>query len=144
MVLIRARPNSLWKGAYTPTKRVIPITEQFQYFLEEVKERFWGDLYQRTRLAWQQFLESASMQERSRYLGVKDYERTGGREYRNGFYRRKFVTLFGTLLIRVARTRGRSFLPGMERFQRRAPEVMMLSFSRPDEHTASCSGICAG
>lgn len=109
-------------------KKIIPITEQFQHFLEETKENFWGDLYQRTRLAWERFLQSVSLQERDRYLGVEEYERVEGkREHRNGFYKRKFATVFGTLKIRVARTRQRSFLPKeMERFQRRAPEVMML------------------
>jgi putative transposase len=109
-------------------RRVIPITEQFQHYLQEVKESFWGDLYQRTRLAWEKFLESVSLQERDRYLGVKDYERAERRSgYRNGFYTRKLVTVFGTLQIRVARARDRGFLPqALERFQRRAPEVMLL------------------
>jgi putative transposase len=107
--------------------KVTPITEQFQHFLAEVKEGFWGDLYGKTKLAWKQFLEEASRRERDGYLGVKDYERTGQREYRNGFYERAFVTIFGTLVLRIARVRERSFRPaGLERFQRRAPEVMML------------------
>jgi len=107
--------------------RLIPITEQFQHFVEEVKESFWGDLYRRTKLAWKQFLEEASRQERDRYLGVQDYERAGEREYRNGFYERSFVTIFGTLVLRIARTRTAGFLPGaVERFQRRASEVMLL------------------
>ncbi len=50
-----------------------------------------------------------------------------GREYRNGFYWREFVTRLGTLRLKVARTRKKSFLPkGVQRFQRRAEEVMML------------------
>jgi transposase-like protein len=37
------------------------------------------------------------------------------------------VTRFGTIRLRIARTRGKSFLPcGIERFQRRADEVAML------------------
>ena len=36
-------------------RRLIPITEQFQHYLEGVQESFWGDLYQRTRLAWEKF-----------------------------------------------------------------------------------------
>jgi len=107
--------------------KVTPITEQFQHFLAEVKESFWGDLYGKTKLAWKQFLEEVSRRERDLYLGVKDYERAGQREYRNGFYERAFVTIFGTLVLRIARVRERSFRPaGLERFQRRAPEVMML------------------
>ena len=90
--------------------RVIPITEQFQHFLEEVKEGFWGDLYGKTKLLWQGFWEEQSRRERDRFLGAKDHERVGKREYRNGFYERKFVTIFGTLVVKVARSRGQSFL----------------------------------
>jgi putative transposase len=59
---------------------------------------------------------------------VKDYERAEQRRgHRNGFYLRRLVTVFGTLRIRVARTRDRGFLPqALQRFQRRAPEVMLL------------------
>jgi putative transposase len=107
--------------------RVIPITEQFQHFLEEVREGFWGDLYGKTKLLWKGFWEEQSRRERDRFLGAKDHERVGEREHRNGFYQRRFVTIFGTLVVRVARSRGHGFLPaGLQRFQRRAPEVMML------------------
>ena len=42
-------------------------------------------------------------------------------------YERDFVTVLGTLRLRIARTRGQSFLPaGLEKFQRRAPEVSLL------------------
>jgi hypothetical protein len=37
--------KSLKKEAYTLMKRVIEWTEQFQHFVEEVKESFWGELY---------------------------------------------------------------------------------------------------
>jgi transposase-like protein len=108
-------------------ERVIPITEQFQHFVRDLKESFWGDLYKKTKLAWQQFLEEESCKERDRHLGVGDYVRAGEREYRNGFYRRAFVTVFGTLVLRIARTRRGSFRPrAIERFQRRAQEVMLL------------------
>ena len=107
--------------------RVIPITEQFQHFVEEVKESFWGDLYGKTKLAGKQFLEGVSRAERDGYLRVEDYERAGEREYRNGFYERSLVTIFGTLVLRIARTRTQSFLPrALGRFQRRAEEVMLL------------------
>jgi integrase/recombinase XerD len=47
--------------------------------------------------------------------------------YRNGFYVRDFVTRLGTLRLRIARAREQSFRPpGLERFQRRAEEVMLL------------------
>jgi len=107
--------------------RVIRVTEKFQHYVREVKECFWGDLYGQSKLAWKKFLEEESRKERDRYLGVEDYERAGEREYRNGFYERGFVTRFGTLGLRLARTRTRSFLPrAIERFQRRADEVMLL------------------
>jgi transposase-like protein len=51
----------------------------------------------------------------------------GRAEYRNGFYERSLVTIFGTLVLRIARTRRQSFLPrAIERFQGRAEEVMLL------------------
>lgn len=107
--------------------RVIPITEQFQHFVSEIKESFWGDLYGKTKLAWKGLLEEASREARDRYLCVDAYARAGEREYRNGFYERSFVTIFGTLVLRIARTRTGSFLPrGLQRFQRRAEEVMLL------------------
>ncbi len=37
--------------------KITPITEQFQHFLAEMKESFWGDLYGRTRQAWKQYFE---------------------------------------------------------------------------------------
>jgi putative transposase len=88
--------------------RIFRWTEQFQHFMEEVKESFWGDLYGQTKLAWKEFLEEQSRKERDRSVGVEDYERAGEkrRGYRNGFYVRDFVTRLGTLRLRVARSRG--------------------------------------
>jgi putative transposase len=49
------------------------------------------------------------------------------KDYRNGYYTRDFVTRFGTLRLRIARTRKRGFLPAvMKKFQRRAEEVALL------------------
>jgi putative transposase len=109
--------------------KIIPITEHFQHFLRDLKESFWGDVYGQTKLAWQGFLELESQRQRDRFSGWGRYERRSGkrRRYRNGYYARDFVTRFGTIRIRVARTRERSFLPcGIERFQRRAEEVALL------------------
>jgi putative transposase len=110
--------------------KIIPITEHFQHFLTEMKESFWGDVYGQTKLAWQGFLEMESQRQRDRFSGWGRYERRRGkqqRRYRNGYYERDFVTRFGTLRLRVARTREKSFLPrGIARFQRRADEVAML------------------
>ena len=93
-------------------RTLAPWTEQFQHFTTEVREQFWGDVYRHTREVWQASLERLSIEARDRYLGVQDYERVPGRaDSRNGFYERDLVTLFGTLRVRIARTRQRTFLP---------------------------------
>jgi putative transposase len=109
--------------------KVTPINEHFQHFLEEMKETFWGDLYGQTRQAWQRFFQLESERQRDRFTGWDWHERRGGkrRRYRNGYYERDFVTCFGTIRLRIARTRERSFLPsGLRRFQRRAEQVSLL------------------
>ena len=109
--------------------KIIPITEHFQHFLAEMKESFWGDVYGQTTAVWKQALEADSRRQRDRYAVREAYQRRRSRRqpYRNGYYERDFVTRFGTLRLRIARTRGRSFLPrGMEPFQRRADEVALL------------------
>jgi putative transposase len=109
--------------------KIIPITEHYQHFLAELKESFWGDLYGQTQLAWQRFFELQSERERDRFSEAGRYERRRGRRriYRNGYYERDFVTRFGTIRLRIARTRDKSFLPvGLRRFQRRAEEVSRL------------------
>lgn len=105
-----------------------PWTEQWQHFVTDVREEFWGDLTQQTRQTWADFLERLSVEARDQYLGVREYERSPGRaDARNGFYEREFVTRLGTLRLRVARTRRRAFLPaGLGRFERRAGEVLLL------------------
>jgi len=109
--------------------KIIPIDEHFQHFLSEMKESFWGDVYGQTRQAWQRFFELESERQRDRFSGWAPYQRRRGkrRDYRNGYYKRDFVTRFGTIRLRIARTREKSFLPvGLNRFQRRAEEVSLL------------------
>ena len=109
--------------------KITTITEHFQHFLADLKESFWGDLEMKTRLAWKQFLESESERMRGLYAGCETYERgpRAAGAYRNGYYERDFATRFGTLRLKIARTRGRGFLAaGLDKFQRRAPEVAML------------------
>ena len=103
-------------------RKVTEITEQFQHFVRDLQESFWGDLNGRAQLALQELLEQESRRQRDRYLCREEYERKEERkDYRNGSYQRDFVTRFGTLRLRIARVRGRSFLPqGMKQFQRRA------------------------
>jgi putative transposase len=109
--------------------KIVSIDERFQHFLADMKESFWGDLEGRTKLAWKHLFESESERLRDRYAVLDSYERgpRQARQYRNGFYERDFVTRFGTIRLRIARARGRSFLPpAIEKFQRRAPELAML------------------
>ena len=108
--------------------KIVSITEHFQHFLAEMKESFWGDVEQKTQLALKQVLEAESERMRDRYAVLDSYERgpRQTRQYRNGYYERDFVTRFGTIRLRIARARGKSFLPpAMEKFQRRAPELAL-------------------
>jgi hypothetical protein len=73
--------------------KIIPIDEHFQHFLAELKESFWGDLYGKTRQAWQRFFELESERRRGKQ-----------RRHRNSYYQRDFVTRFGTIRLRIART----------------------------------------
>ena len=109
--------------------KLTPMTDQFQHFLDEVKEDFWGDVYSKTKLVWKRYFETESQRQRDRYCGFGWYERGGQRkrEHRNGYYERDFVIRFGTLRLRIARSRNKNFLPkGLQRFQRRADEVTLL------------------
>jgi putative transposase len=109
--------------------KIIPITEHYQHFLKEMKDSFWGDLYGQAKLLWKEQLEEDSRRQRDRYAVREAYQRRNSRQqpYRNGYYERDFVTRLGTIRLRIARTRGKSFLPrGLERFQRRAEDVSML------------------
>jgi len=132
--------------------KIIPITEHFQHFLAEMKESFWGDLYGETRRAWQQFFELQSVRQRDRSSGWGRYERRRGkrRDYRNGYYERDFVTRFGTIRLRIARTRGNSFLPvGLRRFQHVSVRATHLSeeWNHPISRSSgelSRLKVCAG
>ena len=108
----------------------IRMTEQFEEFVKELKESFWGDLYGQTRLAWKKFWEAQSLRDRDSYMktGWYDQVEPGQRiDYRNGFYERDYVTRLGTIRLRIARTRGKNFLPaGLEKFERRAEDVAIL------------------
>ena len=110
-------------------RKIVSITEHFQHFVADLKESFWGDLEGRTKLAWKHLFESESERLRDRYAVWDSYERGPRRssQYRNGYYDRDFVTRFGTIRLKIARARGKGFLPpGLDKFQRRAPELAML------------------
>ena len=108
--------------------KVIPISEHFQHFVEELKDSFWGDLQGEAQRTAKRFFERLSEQQRDRYMGDARYVRSAKRkDHRNGYYLRDFVTRFGTLRLRIARSRKRGFLPAvMAKFQRRAEEVCLL------------------
>ncbi len=109
-------------------RTVAPMTEEFQHFVRDLKESFWGDLYGRARGSLEKFLNEESARLRDADVGCGRYEQEEERRgQRNGYYWRDFVSRFGTLRLKVARTREKSFLPeGLGRFQRRAGEVMLL------------------
>ena len=108
--------------------KVTPITEHFQHFVAELKESFWGDLQGEVQKAAQKFFELLSQRQRDRYMVSPHYGRQNPRQdYRNGYYQRDFVTRFGTLRLRIARTRKQGFLlEVLKKFQRRAEEVSLL------------------
>src|SRR2546428_4771834 len=106
-------------------------TEQFQGFVRNLQESFWGDFQGRTRRTLEELLRADSEQQMEEYLGLKWYERAGEDEERvdsrNGYYERDYVTRLGVIRFRVRRTRKRSFLPrGLQTLERRAPEVAEL------------------
>jgi transposase-like protein len=94
----------------------------------ELQESFWGDLQGRVQQAAQRFFQQLSERQRDLYMVSRRYQRSGQRQdYRNGYYWRSFVTRFGVLRLRIARSRKRGFLPEVvKKFQRRAEEVTVL------------------
>src|SRR3984885_2040167 len=107
--------------------KVTPITEHFQHFVAELQESFWGDLQGRVQQAAQKFFQQLSEQQRDLYMVSRRYQRSESRkDYRNGYYPRDFVTKFGVLRLRVARSRKRGFPEVVKKFQRRAAEATLL------------------
>jgi len=108
--------------------KVTPITEEFQHFVSELKESFWGDLQGQVQQSMGRLFELLSERQRDLYMvSARHSRQKPRRDYRNGYYERDFVTRFGTLRLRIARTRKRGFLPEvLKKFQRRAEEVSLL------------------
>jgi putative transposase len=108
--------------------KVTPITEHFQHFVQDLKESVWGDLQGEVHKAAQRYFALLSERQRDFYMVSPRYGRAVERkDYRNGYYTRDFVTRFGTLRLRIARTRKCGFLPEVvKKFQRRAEEVTLL------------------
>lgn len=103
-------------------------TEQFQAYLEDLRESFWGGMKGQVQDTLKKLMEADSERQMEEYLGLKWYERAEEREdSRNGYYERDYVTPWGIIRFQVRRTRQRSFLPRMLRpLERRAPEVAEL------------------
>ena len=109
-------------------RRVIPISEQYQHFVEDLQGGFWGDLRHQVHRLCNEAIERESMRMREVHLNCERYERSENRrDQRNGFYYRHFQTVFGHLRLKIARSRNRSFLPAVVGlFQRRSAEVTLL------------------
>jgi len=98
---------------------------------KEVKdpENLWGDLSQHTLRAVKLLLENRMQDELVEFLRAGRYVRDHGRAgYRNGVYRRRLVTTWGTLPdLHIPRSRARGFRPSvLPRYQQRAPQVDRL------------------
>ena len=108
--------------------KVTPISEQFQHFVSELKDSFWGDLQGQVQQSMRRLFELLSERQRDLYMvSPRHSQQKPRRDYRNGYYERDFLTRFGTLRLRIARTRQRGFLPEvLQKFQRRAEEVSLL------------------
>jgi hypothetical protein len=113
---------------------------------DEREREFLGDLYGQTKLPWQQFFELQSERQRDRYAVRAVYQRRRSRQQpcRNGYYERDFVTSFGTIRLRIARTREKSLLPGgaaaVSAASGRGVDVDPGSILAWDQHAASGAG----
>ena len=55
--------------------KVQVTSEQFQHFLGELQDQFWGDLVEHTRSGLKKFLDAWSERERDEFVGLRRYER---------------------------------------------------------------------
>lgn len=60
--------------------KIIPTTEHFQHFVEELKESLWGDLRGEAQRAAKKFFELLSERQRDRYLVSPRYSRSSARK----------------------------------------------------------------
>lgn len=98
-------------------RRVIPITEQFPHFVEDLRGGFWGDVYGKTRQYWSRAPELESARLRDGHMNCDVYERNKRRQdYRNGFYLRSFQTRLGELRIKIAAHTQTSLSPVADSF----------------------------
>ena len=97
----------------------------------EVKDErtLWGDVSQQTLRTVKLLLENRMHDELTHYLNAGRYVRVYGRAgYRNGVYRRRLVTTWGTIPdLRIPRTRATGFRPTIvDRYQPRTEHVNRL------------------
>ncbi len=89
----------------------------------------WGDVSHQTLRTVKLLLENRTHDELVDYLNAGRYVRTSfRRSYRNGVYRRRLVTTWGTLPnLHIPRSRDGGFRPSvLARYQQRAPQVDAL------------------
>ena len=67
----------------------IRITEQFQHFVADLKDGFWGDVNGQARLSLKRWLEQDSVEQRDQYIRDSASDLAiPHKVYRNGFYER--------------------------------------------------------
>jgi transposase-like protein len=89
-----------------PMAKIAPITEHHQHYLAGLRESFWGEVQDQAQQSMRRLFELLSERQRDLYMVSPRHSRQQARQdYRNGYYERDFVTRFGTLRLRVARTR---------------------------------------
>ena len=80
------------------------MSGQFQYFLAELKETFWGELRHQNATGLDEIVSSAVGAGTRALFRITPYERSQDKgDARNGYYERNYVTRLGTLRLRVAR-----------------------------------------
>ena len=97
--------------------KIIPITEQYQHFLAEMKETILGRPVRPHPAGVEaRALEAESEWERDRFAAREFYQRRAQRRqpYRNGYYERDFVTRLGTIRLPHCSYSGKKvFCPGL-------------------------------
>ena len=92
--------------------KVIPITEQFQHFVSELKESFWGDWQGQVQQSMRRLFELLSERQRDLYMVSPRHSRQKPRQdYRNGYSERDLVACFGTLGLPVSGRRQSAHAP---------------------------------
>ena len=86
----QAKTKILRKGDLHPMAKVTEITEHFQHFVSELQDSFWGDMYGRTRVAWQQFWNTESLRARDQRMELAPPGKTAASSF---LHKRLDITL---------------------------------------------------